>query len=206
MYIQTVIPHIHYCIHQTKEDFHLGTIKTKMAEWAKDTAFIKLIAAVFCLVLALAVGLCISICMRSNIQKKYSAAVDQLQAHAYQNMTEMTELFARVDEPNIDVRYKLLPTLKSRYAAVAAINDALCAADADLALLSPEQTAAFEAAFAQYEEAYRQGSATGLAKADMAACMEDVQEMVALYNAPAEDEKDDVLIIDAASGKAVSGK
>ena len=175
-----------------------------MAEWAKDRAFIRLMTAIACLVLALIVALCISICMRSNMHEKYSVTIARLQAHAYQNMTEMTQLFARIDEPDVDVRGKLLPTLKSHYAAVAAINDALGAVDQKNTLLSAEQIAAFDAAFEQYETAYRQGSATGLAKADLLSCMEDVQEMVDVYNAPAEDEKDQVLIIDAASGKAVN--
>ena len=181
----------------------MGTIKTKMAEWAKDKALMRVAAGALALVLILAAGLCISICMRSNIHKKYSNTIQQLEVHAYKNMTTMTELFARIDDPNVDVKGKLLPQLYSRYTAVAAINEALAATGKDNALLSDEQIAAFDAAFEQYSQAYRNGSATGLAKADMAACMEDVQEMVALYNAPPEDEKDDVLIIDAASGKAI---
>ena len=202
MYIQAMTSHIHYCIHQTKGDFRLGTIKTKIAEWAKDKALMKLLCAAAAVVLALVIGLCISNIMRSNIQKKYSASIGQLQVHAYQNMTTMTELFARIEDPTVDVRYKLLPALKSHYSAVVAINAALSAAEAE-PLLNAEQIAAFDAAFEQYEEAYRQGSATGLAKADMAVCMEDVQEMVTLYNTPPESEQDKVLIIDAASGKAV---
>lgn len=180
----------------------MGTIKTKMSEWAKDKALIRLLAGGAALVLALLICLCISNGMRTNIQKKYSSAMEQLQVHAYRNMTSMTELFARIEDPNVDVRYKLLPTLKSHYRAVAAINSALVAGEAD-ALLSEEQFAAFDAAFEQYDEAYRQGSATGLARADLAVCMEDVQKMVTLYNTPPESEEDKVLIIDAASGKAI---
>ena len=182
----------------------MGTIKTKMAEWAKDRALVKVAAGALALVILLLVCLCISIGMRANIHKKYSHTIQQLEVHAYENMTVMTELFARIDDPNVDVKGKLLPQLHSRYTAVTAINSALAATDEDNALLNEEQLAAFDAAFAQYAEAYRQGSATGLAKADMAACMEDVQEMVALYNAPPEDEADDVLIIDASSGKAIA--
>lgn len=182
----------------------MGTIKTKMAEWAKDKALIRVAAGILALVLILAVGLCISTCMRSHIHKKYSATIQQLEVHAYKNMTAMTELFARIDDPNVDVKGKLLPQLHGRYTAVAAINEAMAAVDEDNALLNAEQMAAFDAAFEQYAEAYRNGSATGLAKADMAACMEDVQAMVSLYNAPPESEEDKVLIIDAASGKAIS--
>ena len=184
----------------------MGTIKAKLAVWAEDKALVKLAAGVLALVLALAVALCISICMRSNIHKKYSATINALEVRAYENMTEMTQLFARIDDPSVDVRYKLLPELKGRYTALSAINEALCAGGTKCALLNEDQTTAFAAAFEQYAEAYRQGIATGLAKADLSACMEDVQEMVTLYNTPPEDEADKVLIIDAASGKAVDKK
>ena len=162
-----------------------------------------IVIAALALIAVLFVALCISIGMRANIHKKYSHTIQQLEVHAYENMTVMAELFARIDDPNVDVKGKLLPQLYSRYTTVNAINAALTACDADRALLSAEQLTAFDAAFAQYAEAYRQGSATGLAKADMAVCMEDVQAMVTLYNTPPESEEDKVLIIDASSGKAI---
>ena len=179
-------------------------MKAKIAEWAKDKALKRMMIAGLALVLILAIGLCISIGIRAHIQKEYTNSVAQMEVEAYENMTAMTELFARIDDPNVDVRYKLLPMFKGHFQAVAAINDALAACDADLALLSGEQIAAFEAALEDYDEAYRTGSPTGLARADLAVCMEDVQAMVTLYNTPPEDEKDKVLIIDAASGKAIN--
>ena len=179
-------------------------MKAKIAEWSKDKALKRLLTGGLALVLILVIGLCISIGMRAHIQKEYAYSVAQMEVQAYENMTAMTELFARVDDPNVDVRYKLLPMFKGHFSAVAAINSALAACDEDLALLSEEQIAAFEAALEDYDEAYRTGSATGLAKADLAVCMEDVQAMVTLYNTPPEDEEDKVLIIDASSGKAVN--
>lgn len=182
----------------------MGTMKAKMAEWAKDKALKRLLCGALALVLILMIALCISIGMRAHIQKKYSVSIGQMQVHAYQNMTAMTDLFARIDDPNVDVRYKLLPMFKGHFSAVTAINSALAACDEDLSLLSAEQIAAFESALEDYDEAYRTGCATGLAKANLGVCMEDVQTMVTLYNTPPVDEKDKVLIIDAASGKAIN--
>lgn len=180
----------------------MEAIKAKLGVWAKDKALIKLIAALLGALLILLVCLCISIHMRSNIQKKYSSAVMHMQDQVYQNLNNMSQLFSRVEDPNVDVRYKLIPELKAQYASASALCEVLNAdAGRKDQILSAEQLAAFDAAFELYAEAYRSGSATGLAQADMAACIADVQEMVNAYFSPEEDEKDDVVIINASSGK-----
>lgn len=175
-------------------------IKAKIAAWTKDKAHVKATAIVFGIALVLIVCMCISIHMRANIQKKYSSTVAQMQEQTYQNLIGMTELFARIDDPTVDVRYKLIPELKAQYTAAAAVNSVLTNACGEKkAVLSAEQIAAFDAAFESYATAYRTNSATGLAQADMAACIEDIQVMItARY---AKNEKDDVLVIDAVSGQ-----
>ena len=175
-------------------------IKAKIAAWTKDKAHVKATAIVFGIALVLIVCMCISIHMRANIQKKYSSTVAQMQEQTYQNLISMTELFARIDDPTGDVRYKLIPELKAQYTAAAAVNSVLTNACGEKkAVLSAEQIAAFDAAFESYATAYRTNSATGLAQADMAACIEDIQVMItARY---AKNEKDDVLVIDAVSGQ-----
>lgn len=179
----------------------MNAVKAKLALWSKDKWLVRLACILAALLLALLVTCCISIFMRSNIQKKYSSAIDQMQAQGYQHMTAMTELFSRIDDPDVDVRNKLIPELKSHYTGLSTVNAVLLDCGRKHALLSPEQTAAFDAAFELYTAAYRQGSATGLARADMAACIEDVQVMVAERNAPAENDQEDVVIINASSGK-----
>lgn len=175
-------------------------IKAKIAAWTKDKAHVKATAIVFGIALVLIICMCISIHMRANIQKKYSSTVAQMQEQTYQNLISMTELFARIDDPTVDVRYKLIPELKAQYTAAAAVNSVLTNACGEKkAVLSAEQIAAFDAAFESYATAYRTNSATGLAQADMAACIEDIQVMItARY---AKNEKDDVLVIDAVSGQ-----
>ena len=117
----------------------------------------------------------------------------------------MTELFNRVDDPNVDVRNKLIPELKIQFSAATAANSALAqSCGAEKAVLSGELTEAFEAAFDQYAAAYRQGIATGLARADMAACIEEAQLLLTAHYAPPEKEEDKVVIINASSGKATS--
>ena len=61
----------------------------------------------------------------------------------------------------------------------------------------PADEAAFEAAFAEYASAYREGRATGLARDDMAACIADVQLMIDERYAPEVEETEPVLVIGA---------
>lgn len=176
-------------------------IKAKIAAWTKDKAHVKATAIVFGIVLVLIISLCISIHMRANIQKKYSSTVEQMQEQTYQNLIGMTELFARIDDPTVDVRYKLIPELKAQYTAAAAVNSVLTNACGEKkAVLSPELVAAFDAAFESYATAYRTNAATGLAEADMNACIEEIQSMITARYTPAEREEDKVVVIDASSG------
>ena len=176
----------------------MNSMKLKLAEWWKKLRRIPIRYALLGAVAALAVALCISIYMRANIQKRYSNARSQIQEQTYQGMIAMTELFSRIDDPSVDVRYKLIPSLKAEYAAVDALNTALTDGfGASSAVLSDDQTAAFEAAFAEYASAYREGRATGLAQDDMTACIADVQRMIDERYAPKEDEAEPVLVIGA---------
>lgn len=176
--------------------------KAKLAVWTKNKAHKKAAFIVLAAALVLIICMCISIHMRANIHKKYSATVAQMQEQTYQNLIGMTELFARIEDPTVDVRHKLIPELKAQYTAAAAVNSVLTNACGEKkAVLSPEQIAAFEAAFEAYATAYRTNAATGLAQADMAACIEEIQEMIHIRYAPPKDPNDDVVIIDASSGQ-----
>ena len=113
-------------------------------------------------------------------------------------MIGMTELFARVDDPSVDVQHKLIPGLRAEYAAVEALNTALVDGfGASSAVLNEEQVAAFDAAFEEYASAYREGRATGLAQDDMAACISGIQLMIDERYAPEEEEEEPVLVIGA---------
>ena len=192
-------------MYSTKEEvFHLEPIKTKLAAWAQDKPLVRIAAAVAAALVLLIALLCISNHMRSNIQREYSALTSHLQEQIYHNLSEMQELFDRVDDPNVDVRNKLIPELKIQFSAVKAANSALLeCCGAEKAVLNDELTSAFESAFEEYAVAYRQGIATGLAKADMAECMQEVQLLLTAHYAPP-DEEDEVVIINASSGSAAA--
>lgn len=197
MYIQQIFCIYIYVFNQ-RGGFRLNSMKVKLGEWWKKLRRIPIKCVLLGAVIALAVALCISIYMRANIQKRYSNARSQIQEKTYQGMIAMTELFARVDDPSVDVRNKLIPSLKAEYAAVDALNTALIDGfGPSSAVLSAEQIAAFDAAFEEYASAYREGRATGLARDDMAACIADVQRMIDERYAPEAEATEPVLVIGA---------
>ena len=180
----------------------MDRIKAKLAVWAQDKTLIRVGAGAGSAILLLLVCLCITIYMRSNIQHRYTSAASQMQEQTFQELIGMTELFARVEDPDVDVQNKLIPELKARYMSASALNTALATNfGKKSAVLSEEQTAAFDVAFDEYSSAYRQGLATGLAQDDMAACIEQVQAMIDDRYTPKADPTEPVVIIDGSSGE-----
>ena len=175
---------------------NLKAIIEKVKAWLKnkgiEQAAVILGASLLCLILVA----CISIGIHSNMQKKYAAAALKTQEEAYQSLIEMTQLFARVEEPNVDVQNKLIPRLKEKYAAVLALNDTLIEGFGEkYAVLDAQQIAAFDTAFGEYDDAYRKGMATGLAQDDMAVCIAGVQEMIDERYKPSDEEVIGSLIV-----------
>lgn len=175
----------------------LEQIKQKWAELSKKPNFKRNALIAVCALVTLLLALCISIIIRSNIQSKYANAIYQTQEETYQNLIEMTQLFARIDDPDVDVRNKLIPALKAKYTAARSLNDALISGYGQKnVVMSPELVEAFDAAFDAYALAYRQGMPTGLARADMRECIEDIQQMIDARYVPVVKEEDKVVIID----------
>ena len=180
----------------------MDKIKAKLVEWGEDKSLVRVAAGAGSAFLLLFICLIVSVFMQSNLQHRYKDAASQMQEQTYQELIGMTELFARVDDPEVDVQNKLIPELKARYLSASALNTALTEGfGAKSAVLSEEQTAAFDAAFEQYSAAYRQGLATGLAQADMAVCIQEVQAMIDDRYLPKVEPTEPVVIIDGSSGE-----
>lgn len=179
MYIQANILHMHRFI-QRKERFVTVNYAQKIfKKMPIKRRFTKTESIMAIIIAALVILLCISSIMRTNMQNKYSSARHSMQEQLYVHLQDMTELFSRIDDPDIDVQYKLIPYLRASYTAVVSLNTALSDGfGASSALLSDEQIAAFDNAFNEYAAAYRGGGPTGLAEADMRECMESIQPIV----------------------------
>ena len=176
--------------------------KGKLDGWSKDKWLVRTGTAALSAILLLAMCLGLMIFVQLNTQRQYSNAAYRMREQVYEGLHNMTELFARVDDPEVDVQNKLIPELKAEYTGVSAVNAALATNFGESqAVLSDEQTAAFENAFGEYSSAYRQGLATGLAQADMSACIEVVAQMVYEHYTPKVEPTEPVVIIDGSSGE-----
>ena len=176
----------------------MNSFREKLSDWCRNPQRKKFLIIACGVVALLLAVLCITIIMHSNIQNKYSNAAAQMEEQVYQNLSAMTQLFSHVNDENVDVQNKLIPALKEQYASAASLNAALVSGyGSRYAVLSEEQTQAFEAVFAEYAAAYKEGSATGLAQADMEACIAQIQEMVSDRYEPKVNPEDEIIIIGA---------
>ena len=77
------------------------------------------------LVLALIIALCISINMRSNIQKEYTAARNRTGEALYSNLYILKQSFDMTAVPNADVPNVILPQMKEYFIASVTLNNLL---------------------------------------------------------------------------------
>lgn len=157
----------------------MGFIKNFVVEMRGNKRRARLISIAAALVFLLIVCTCISIHMRANIQSDYASAASHIQEQIFAGMREMTDTFSRIEDPNVDVQHKLIPSLKAQYSAVKALNDSLISGfDKKDVILNEDLIAAFDAAFESYAAAYREGKPTGLAQDDMRKCINRIAVMV----------------------------
>lgn len=183
VYIQENILYIHRFIQSLfKEKGRLSaldSIRKNVRKIAKKSCSPQASKVLLAVIAALLIAVCISSIMRANMQKKYTSARQIMQEQLYTHLREMTELFSRVGDPDVDVQHKLIPMMNASYTAVASLNTALKEGyGSGSALLSDAQIAAIDAAFEEYFAAYRGGGPTGLAEADMRECMAGIRLIV----------------------------
>lgn len=191
----------HTCIYiiiysHAKGVLQLNALSEQLGIWLRNPRKKKLMMIVGGAIALLILVLCIVIIMHSHIQNKYANAAEQMQEQAYQNLVSMSQLFSHVDDENVDVQNKLIPALKEQYASAASLNAALLSGYGKrYTVLSEELTQAFDAAFGEYAAAYKEGSATGLAQADMEACIAEIEKMIEKRYTPEKKPEDEIIII-----------
>jgi hypothetical protein len=156
-----------------KSNFDIG-------DFSKGSARNKVIAiAVAALIVVLIVALCISIGMRTNIQREYTAARDQAGSALYDNLFILMQTFDSTAVPNIDVRNAILPQMRNYYIASITLNNLLQQTyGARYAVLNEEDLNSLTSAFNAYEKAYQDNTSTDLARADMQLCMDRIKELL----------------------------
>ena len=138
-----------------------------------------IVIAALAVIVALVIGLCISIGMRANIQREYTAARDQAGSALYDNLFILMQTFDSTAVPNIDVRNAILPQMRSYYIASITLNSLLGQTyGSRYAVLNEEDIENLTNAFTAYEAAYQNNTSTDLARADMQLCMDRIKDLL----------------------------
>ena len=131
------------------------------------------------LLIALIVTLCISINIRSNMQRKYTDARNKTGEALYSNLYILMQTFDMTGVPNTDVENAILPQMRDYFVASVTLNNLLISTYGPrYAVLTDADVSNLTAAFTAYEAAYRNNSATDLAQSNMRTCMERVKELL----------------------------
>ena len=138
-----------------------------------------IVIAALALIAALVIALCISISMRANIQREYTAARNQAGAALYDNLFILMQTFDSTAVPNIDVRNAILPQMRDYYIASVTLNNLLAKTYGPrYAVLNEADLNSLTSAFNAYEKAYQDNISTDLARADMQLCMDRIKELL----------------------------
>lgn len=137
------------------------------------------VVASVCLIAALVAALCISIGIRSNMQRKYTAARNQAGEALYSNLYILMQTFDMTGVPNADVQNVILPQMRDYYMASITLNTLLSKTYGPrYAVLGEADLNNLNSAFTAYEKAFASNSPTDLAQADMRACMTRIRELL----------------------------
>ena len=144
-----------------------------------DTRNKAFVIAALAVIVVLIIALCISIGMRANIQREYTAARDKAGAALYDNLFILMQTFDSTAVPNIDVRNAILPQMRNYYIASITLNNLLGQTyGSRYAVLNEADIESLTSAFTAYEAAYQNNASTDLARADMQLCMDRIKELL----------------------------
>ena len=142
----------------------------------REKALLSLCAALLAAILVIT---CISINIRSNMQREYSAARNQVGSSLYSNLYMLTQTFDMTSVPNADIKNAVIPQMKNYFIASATLNDLLVSIYGQrYQVLSEGDVSTLRSAFSAYDAAFRSDAPTDLVQADMQLCMERVKELL----------------------------
>ena len=142
----------------------------------REKALLSLCAALLAAILVIT---CISINIRSNMQREYSAVRNQVGSSLYSNLYMLTQTFDMTSVPNADIKNAVIPQMKNYFIASATLNDLLVSIYGQrYQVLSEGDVSTLRSAFSAYDAAFRSDAPTDLVQADMQLCMERVKELL----------------------------
>ena len=137
------------------------------------------IGTALALILVLIVLLCISINMRSNIQKEYASVRSQIGESLYSNLYMLMQTFDMTTVPNANAESLIIPQMREYFIAATTLNDLLTRTfGPKYTVLTDSDIKSITSAFTAYNTALSSGSSTDLAQADMKNCMARVRELL----------------------------
>ena len=152
-------------------------IKAGLPALRKLSARQTLICIGVAVLIALILILCISINMRTHIQREYTAVRNEIGESLYSNLYMLIQTFDMVSVPNADVQNSILPRMREYFVASTTLNDLINRAyGAKYAVLSASEITDVENAFTAYDRAYQNGTSTDLAQTDMQSCVTMIRE------------------------------
>lgn len=130
--------------------------------------------------IVLVVLLCITVNMRAHIQGAYSDARNEIGEVLYTELYMLCQTFDQVDVPGAEIQDIIIPGMNDCYLAALALNEAMTNGFGErYRVLSPDDVAALDNAFASYDTAFRSGKPTDDAEEAMRACISSVRAILA---------------------------
>ena len=130
-------------------------------------------------VIVLLVTLCISVVMRTNIQRDYTQARNEISEELYTQLYMLCQTFDQVTVPGQDLENVVIPMMEDYYLAAQTLSDVLGNAfGRKYTVLSQENISALNNAFDAYEAAFRGGRTTEEAQQAMQECMNMVRTLL----------------------------
>ena len=142
----------------------------------REKALLSVCAALLAAILIIT---CISINIRSNMQREYSNVRNQLGSALYSDMYMLTQTFDMTSVPNADVKNAVLPQMKNYFIAATTLNEQITNIFGQrYQVLSEADISTLRATFSAYDAAFRSDAPTDLVQADMQLCMDRVKELL----------------------------
>lgn len=130
-------------------------------------------------VILLLVTLCISVVMRSNIQRDYTQARSEIGEELYMQLYMLCQTFDQVSVPGQDVENVVLPTMEDYALAAQTLNDVMTNAFGQrYTVLTQENLSSLEKAFEAYDAAFRGGKSTSDAQTAMQDCINTIRTLL----------------------------
>lgn len=130
-------------------------------------------------VIVLLVISCISVVMRTNIQRDYTQARNEISEELYTQLYMLCQTFDQVTVPGQDLENVVIPMMSDYYLASQTLSDVMGNAfGRKYTVLSQENIAALDHAFDAYEAAFRGGKTTEEAQQAMQECMNMIRTLL----------------------------